>query len=89
MKSSSLLISLLFCLPCFSVATNWVLSADNSKEVKANGQVLKKASYWEFASMTQLETAKTEAYVYSDDKFYIISPDFGKMERRYHSADSR
>lgn len=51
--------------------TDWVLTTNNFKNVKANGQPLKKANVWQFSTLHQLETTASEAYVFLPDRFYL------------------
>lgn len=54
----------------------WVVSATQFKEVKVNGLPLKKAIFWEFSTITEIETLKSEVLLFLPKQFYFkIYPD--------------
>lgn len=54
-----------------SSSSTWILSTNDYKRVKANGLPLKKAGYWEFPTLSQLETDNAEALIFLANRFYF------------------
>ncbi len=54
-----------------SESTNWILTTSDFKDVKVNGSSLKKAGFWEFPSVTQLETETADALIAAPNRFYM------------------
>ena len=54
-----------------SESTNWILTTPEYKDVKVNGGPLKRAGFWEFPSVNQLETESFEALIAAPNRFYM------------------
>ncbi len=54
-----------------SKVVRWVLTTSDFKQVKVNGGPLKKAGFWEFPSVSQLETESADALIAAPNRFFM------------------